>query len=620
VKANGKVFVCEVGVAHYTPPELQRKPLRGLVRTENHDRFGLAVLIYQLLFVGRHPYAGVYGGPGDPSFEEMIADFRFAQGPEAHRWHMKPPPYTPTFDDIPSEIGDLFRRAFERGSEAGNRPAAAQWHTALHRLEQNVVKCRTDQGHLYWNGAASCIWCRLGANGGPEYFFGVAGDLASFTVDEAKLKEVLTRLEATRRIDFKYSRDNFSSRTPRSPAAIPASIADLRERLQNARRGAAKRVHNDEENAQRQHGIWNARETQARDSIKSETIELERKLDGELKQAQDAVNQQYRQIRKWEITLAVIALLGVASIPFLSFIGIGIAAVFGIWFAVQKTRFRMTPDYRRFLAIRRRKTQVRNDAKKRFKAVQQEIESEREEFARSCRKRRRKEEAHVETAQKEYERAAADEVKKRRNAFRNAEQRLTDSEKKWAAIANEYSKEYQKTKTVVAGRVPECRVLSSQYEGELKRLSGSAEATARLRHLRLYSIADAEIPKIGAGRKQVLASYTVYTAADVDEARIRRIAGFGNVLTGNLLTWKQDVLRQFRFNPTTAVSSTELRSLIAKFRNRQQQILSEIEQQTNRFTSLGSTYEGLLNKVVPEIRQALADYEQAEADLSVLAT
>ena len=53
---------------------MQGKPLRGLIRTENHDRFGLAVLIYQLLFVGRHPCAGVYRGAGDPSFEELIAD------------------------------------------------------------------------------------------------------------------------------------------------------------------------------------------------------------------------------------------------------------------------------------------------------------------------------------------------------------------------------------------------------------------------------------------------------------------------------------------------------------------------------------------------------------------
>src|SRR5260221_336565 len=58
VIANGKAFLCEGYVDEYLSPELQGLSLSGLTRTENHDRFGLAVLIYQLLFVGRHPYQG----------------------------------------------------------------------------------------------------------------------------------------------------------------------------------------------------------------------------------------------------------------------------------------------------------------------------------------------------------------------------------------------------------------------------------------------------------------------------------------------------------------------------------------------------------------------------------
>ena len=30
----------------------------------NHDNFGLAVLIFQLLFMGRHPFSGRYQRPG----------------------------------------------------------------------------------------------------------------------------------------------------------------------------------------------------------------------------------------------------------------------------------------------------------------------------------------------------------------------------------------------------------------------------------------------------------------------------------------------------------------------------------------------------------------------------
>ena len=207
VRMNGKAFLCEVGVAHYIPPELQGKSLRSLVRTENHDRFGLAVLIYQLLFVGRHPYAGIYGGKGDPSFEQLIADFRFSQGPAASDWGMAPPPHTPTFADIPPELCGLFRRSFERGSETGRRPRPAEWMGALQRLEQSMAQCSADPGHKYWHGAKSCVWCRLANRGGPEYYFGVVGGVGTFTVDEAKLQDVLRRLSAARQVDFTYSRD-----------------------------------------------------------------------------------------------------------------------------------------------------------------------------------------------------------------------------------------------------------------------------------------------------------------------------------------------------------------------------------------------------------------------------
>ncbi|OWK36107.1 hypothetical protein [Fimbriiglobus ruber] len=219
VRAGGKQYLCEVGLPHYIPPELQGRPLRGLVRAENHDRFGLAVLIFQLLFVGRHPYAGVYSGAGDPPFEQLIAEFRFAHGPAAGSWGMAPPPHTPALADVPPEIGTLFRRAFERGSEADARPRAAEWVPALQRLEQSAVECAADAGHKYWPGARGCVWCRLAATGGPEYYFGVADIGSTFVVDEDKLRAVQRRLAAVRMVDFPYERAAFFPAT--RPAAEP---------------------------------------------------------------------------------------------------------------------------------------------------------------------------------------------------------------------------------------------------------------------------------------------------------------------------------------------------------------------------------------------------------------
>src|SRR5205814_7863741 len=57
---DGKtVFPCMVGVPTYTPPELQGQSFQGVRRTKQHDAFGLAVLIFHMLFLGRHPFAGI---------------------------------------------------------------------------------------------------------------------------------------------------------------------------------------------------------------------------------------------------------------------------------------------------------------------------------------------------------------------------------------------------------------------------------------------------------------------------------------------------------------------------------------------------------------------------------
>jgi len=55
IRSNGQIYLCDVGVSTYTPPELQNKTFSQVVRTQNHDLFGLAVLLFHLLFMGRPP-------------------------------------------------------------------------------------------------------------------------------------------------------------------------------------------------------------------------------------------------------------------------------------------------------------------------------------------------------------------------------------------------------------------------------------------------------------------------------------------------------------------------------------------------------------------------------------
>ena len=155
--------------------------------------------------------------------------------------------------------------------------------------------------------------------------------------------------------------------------------------------------------------------------------------------------------------------------------------------------------------------------------------------------------------------------------------------------------------------------------GHLTLLPANASFTRKdLRHSELHLISDAEIPKIGAGRKQILASYNIFTAADIDEVTIREIKGFGYALTSNLMAWKAEVLQKFRFNPATALSPGEQRKVTGQFRTRQQQLLAELDRQLTKLESRAPTCRIALQTPVPRLREAVAFYEQAEEDLRVM--
>ena len=124
VVASNHKYLCQVGTPEYTPPELQGARFDRVPRTINHDNFGLAVLIFQLLFMGRHPFSGRYQRPGDMPLERAIGEHRFAYSGLASATEMQPPPGAPQLSDFPPEIGQAFEQAFGRSGRT-KRPSAA---------------------------------------------------------------------------------------------------------------------------------------------------------------------------------------------------------------------------------------------------------------------------------------------------------------------------------------------------------------------------------------------------------------------------------------------------------------------------------------------------------------
>jgi DNA-binding helix-hairpin-helix protein with protein kinase domain len=156
VRDTGRVFTCDVGVPLFTPPELSGQGFRGLKRTANHDAFGLAVLLFHLLYLGRHPFAGKYS-EGDMPIERAIAESRFAYGASAQLRGMTAPPGTLLLGTFGPEVAQHFERAFAPPGE-GPRPTAVEWVTVLQKLEEQLVGCGAAPNH--WHPREEfCCWC-----------------------------------------------------------------------------------------------------------------------------------------------------------------------------------------------------------------------------------------------------------------------------------------------------------------------------------------------------------------------------------------------------------------------------------------------------------------------------
>lgn len=196
VVRNGDLWRCEVGVPTFTPPELQGIDLSKANRTVNHDAFGLAVLIFHLLFISRHPFAGKYLGPGEMSMERAIQECRFAYASWAAAAQMAPPPYALRLGHLPRNVASLFEKAFS--PDAGrhdSRPRAREWIQSLDDLERNLKKCSHYSGHFFYESLNCCPWCEIVNAGGPNFFMTASfATVAAVAVSDTDVEAVWRRL------------------------------------------------------------------------------------------------------------------------------------------------------------------------------------------------------------------------------------------------------------------------------------------------------------------------------------------------------------------------------------------------------------------------------------------
>lgn len=198
IRAGSQVYPCQVGVAMFTPPELQGiSSFSSVVRTANHDNFGLALLLFQLLFGGRHPFSGVplKMGVGE-TLEADIKALRYAYAADAAFRGIAPPPRPIPMTLVPLHMQAMFHAAFTERGATGQRPTAAQWVAVLDALRTSTRKCSASKMHVIPSHLTKCPWCELEAQG-VVYFVDVAAPfVAAFNGASFDLTRVWARIES----------------------------------------------------------------------------------------------------------------------------------------------------------------------------------------------------------------------------------------------------------------------------------------------------------------------------------------------------------------------------------------------------------------------------------------
>lgn len=154
------VYRCPVGKPEFTPPELQNKIFAQHDREVSHDLFGLAVLIFQLLMEGTHPFSGIFQGSSDPPpYEARIAAGHFTYSQKRQVPYL-PTPIAPAWEILHPKLQELFLRCFEDGhNDPQLRPSAQNWLSAVAEAEESLITCIVNPQHRYNNHLQSCPWC-----------------------------------------------------------------------------------------------------------------------------------------------------------------------------------------------------------------------------------------------------------------------------------------------------------------------------------------------------------------------------------------------------------------------------------------------------------------------------
>jgi DNA-binding helix-hairpin-helix protein with protein kinase domain len=159
----------ETGIAFVTREVAPRELLDGGRVSPETDAWQLAVLVWQLLMEGEHPFLGTpAAGDGEPRVpSDNVRDgiSRFVASA------IDLPAGTLPTSVLPAGVRALAERCFGAGlADPELRPTPHEWVRALVAADATLHTCQTVERHRFAASSSGCPWCERAATGLPDPF------------------------------------------------------------------------------------------------------------------------------------------------------------------------------------------------------------------------------------------------------------------------------------------------------------------------------------------------------------------------------------------------------------------------------------------------------------------
>jgi DNA-binding helix-hairpin-helix protein with protein kinase domain len=586
ITTNQDIYLCEVGVAHFTPPELQNlKTFNGQLRTTNHDNFGLALLCFHLLLMGRHPFAG-----GADSIEEAIQKLLFPYSSTAQFKNLKSPPNSVGLSVLSQKLGSYFEESFSSIGISKHRPEAKDWVIALDELSKYITQCQREVGHKYYGGLKNCPWCALEQSSGTIYFISLqTGQIFDVTSIWQEILS-LTIPQSIPLPDPSYVHS--------IPSPLPPEIAVWDLEIQ--------KIESD---------IYNAE--QVMNGIQRELEEATFTVK-EFQTGLNKLNTQLSSITKKEragnffllIIIFGLTALGV-GITTITLTLLLISAILGILLS---------------LAIQSPKNKRNQEVLELYNHI--DTTEQKLVMATSHQKRIEEKLSLVQEVMTDHSRQKSEMLGNKENTIRQEYARrkaiLDNVESEWGKLQNRW---LQLNKTDDFSRLSQqlhklkydYERTNQKYESEKQQLFKNVKDGQLHHFLENYSIEDHKIPKIGAARKAVLLSYGIETAADIKQSNIQGvIPGFGPDLTFYLLDWRRSLEGKFRFDPNKSVHPSDIAQLNQKYRRLKQPVEDSLTSEVSQLKKMKAIIIEQRQELYQQATVVAQTLAQAKADMSLL--